>query len=260
MRTSSRLYVAGLALALGAVGSPAMASPRQSLDAGHVMGLHRRHNTGAQQSLNWAGYVRTGQSFTKASGTWTVPTLKTTYDGYSSTWVGIDGATPSDRYLIQTGTEADVSGGRRTYRAWWEVITPTDVAPEVVFPNLVINPGDSVSASVYRVSTGRWTMRINDNTTRHGASHTADFGGSGTTAEWIQEDTDVNGYISPAPNWGTVTFRRLLLDGVNPHLLPSESVDIIDRTGTRETSTSSPTPAGSSFTVAWVAPGTRTRA
>jgi hypothetical protein len=189
-----------------------------------------------------------------------VPTLKSTYDGYSSTWVGIDGASPDDRYLIQTGTEADVSGGRRTYRAWWEIITPTDVAPEVVFPNLVITPGDSISATVYQASAGRWTMRLRDNTTGHSASHTADFAGPGASAEWIQEDTDVNGYISSAPNWGAVTFRRLLLNAASPRLQPAEAVDIVDRDGTRETSTSLPTPSGSGFTVAWLATGTRTAA
>jgi hypothetical protein len=223
------------------------------------MGLHRTH-TGLQQSLNWAGYIRTGTALTSASATWTVPTVKSTYNGYSSTWVGIDGATSNDRYLIQTGTEADVSGGRRSYRAWWEVITPTNVAPETVFSTLTIRPGDSVSASVARTSTGRWTMRLRDNTTGRAASKTVSFAGPGTSAEWIQEDTDVNGYISAAPNWGQVTFRNLLLNGASPRLKPVEAVDIVDRAGTRETSTSKPSTAGNGFTVSWLAAGTRTYA
>jgi hypothetical protein len=189
-----------------------------------------------------------------------VPALKTTYDGYSSTWVGIDGASGNDRYLIQTGTEADVSGGRPEYRAWWEIITPTDVAPETLFDNLAIHPGDSISASVAKVATGKWVMRLRNNTTGHSASHTAAFAGSGSSAEWIQEDTDVNGYISSAPNWGSVTFRRLLLDHLNPKLQPGEAVDIVDTRGTREATTSAPSPAGSGFTVRWLATGTRTAA
>ncbi|MBE7190565.1 MAG: hypothetical protein INR67_19920, partial [Jatrophihabitans endophyticus] len=55
------------------------------------MGRHRPRSGGRQQSLNWAGYIRPGHGFTSLHGTWTVPTVKSTHDGYSSTWVGIDG-------------------------------------------------------------------------------------------------------------------------------------------------------------------------
>jgi hypothetical protein len=226
----------------------------------HIMGLHRRRAASKQQSLNWSGYIRTGRSLSKVSASWKVPTVSTSYDGYSSTWVGIDGATSSDGYLIQTGTEADVSGGRRSYRGWWEVITPTDPAPETVFTGLTVHPGDSMSATVFKAASGRWTMRLRDNTTGHTASHTADFAGLGSSAEWIQEDTDVNGYISAAPNWGSVTFRYLRLDGANPQLQSSEAVDIVDAKGTHEDVTSAPTSSGSGFTVTWLAPGTRTAA
>jgi hypothetical protein len=224
----------------------------------HIMGRHRRHANAKQQSLNWSGYIRAGHAFTTASGSWTVPTLTTAHDGYSSTWVGIDGASSSDRYLIQTGTEADVSSGRRSYRAWWEVITPTDVAPETLFPNLTVRPGDSISATVAQVSSGRWLMRLRNNTTGHSASHTATFAGPGSSAEWIQEDTDVNGSISTAPDWQSVTFRRLRLNGASPKLTPDDAVDIVDSHGTREDSTSTPNAAGNGFTVTWLATGTRT--
>lgn len=258
--------IAGAFTALTALGGPSAATSAPArLTAGHrvsphVMGLHRRRHGTREQSLNWSGYVRTGHGFTSASAAWTVPTLTSTDDGYSSTWVGIDGATSSDRYLIQTGTEADVSGGRRSYRAWWEVITPTDVAPETLFDNLTINPGDHVSATVSRLASGRWSMRLRDTTTGHTASHTTSFDGPGTTAEWIQEDTDVNGYISTAPNWHTVSFRSVRLNKANPKLQPSEAVDLVDSHGTREIATGAPTAAGDGFTVTWLAPGTRTYA
>jgi hypothetical protein len=224
------------------------------------MGRHRRHAGTNQQSLNWSGYIRGGAGFTSVSGSWTVPTVSPTVDGYSSTWVGIDGATASDGYLIQTGTEADVVGGQASYQVWWEVITPSDEAPETPFATLAVRPGDSVSASVSRTASGRWTMRVRDNTSRHSASHTVSFAGAGSSAEWIQEDTDVDGSISPAPDWGSVSFRRLLLDHANPKLQPSEAVDIVDGNGTAEDSTGAPTPAGSGFTVTWLAAGTPTRA
>jgi hypothetical protein len=262
-----RVLLATLLIAVSWAGIAASATASATASAAaadrtgrHVMGLHRRHADAKQQSLNWAGYIRAGSALTSVSGSWTVPTLTTTHDGYSSTWVGIDGATGSDRYLIQTGTEADVSGGRRSYRAWWEVITPTDVAPETLFGTLAVHPGDSISASVAKVSTGRWVMRLHDNTTGRSASHTASFAGSGSSAEWIQEDTDVNGYISAAPDWDSVTFRRLLLNHANPKLAPDEAVDLVDAQGTREAATSPPTSTGSGFTVRWLATGTRTAA
>ena len=268
----TRVALAAVALgagALGWLGPPTAAAPvdhpAAQLTAGHrvsphVMGLHHRRHGPRQQSLNWSGYVRTGAGFTSTSASWTVPTLTSTHDGYSSTWVGIDGATSSDRYLIQTGTEADVSGGRRSYRAWWEVITPTDVAPETLFDNLSIRPGDHVSASVSRLASGKWVMRLRDTTTGHSASHTAAFGGPGATAEWIQEDTDVNGYISAAPDWHSVTFRTVRLNKANPKLQAGEAVDLVDSHGTREAATGAPTAAGDGFTVTWLAAGTRTYA
>jgi hypothetical protein len=270
VKLTHRICAAMLVPALGALGS-LVVGPADVAEAAasthlahhvspHVMGRHRTHSDGKQQSLNWSGYIRGGSSFTSASGSWTVPTLTSTHDGYSSTWVGIDGATSGDSYLIQTGTEADVSGGRRAYRAWWEVITPSDEAPETLFSNLVINPGDSVSASVAKSSSGRWTMRLVDNTSGHSAQHTAAFAGTGKSAEWIQEDTDVNGYISTAPDWGSVTFRHLRLDGANPALAPAEAVDIVDSQGTREASTGAPTTSGDGFTVTWLATGTKTSA
>lgn len=238
--------------------NPAATSHRHRVSP-HVMGRHRAHS-GRQQSLNWAGYIRNGHGFTSVNATWTVPTVTSTHDGYSSTWVGIDGATSGDGYLIQTGTEADVSGGRRTYDAWWEVITPIDVAPETLFPKLSIKPGDSISASVTKAASGRWTMRLRDNTTGVSASHTTSFAGPGKSAEWIQEDTDVNGSISTAPDWHAVAFTRLALNGVNPKLKPAEAVDLVDSHGTREAATGAPTASGSGFTVTWLATGTKTRA
>jgi hypothetical protein len=43
-------------------------------------------------------------------------------------------------------------------------------------------------------------LRLRDLTTGHSASHTAELDGPGSSVEFIQEDTDVNGYISAAPD------------------------------------------------------------
>ena len=221
--------------------------------------MHTRAQA-SNHSLNWAGYVKTGSGFTSTAATWHVPALKTTYSGYSSTWVGIDGATSSDQYLIQTGTEGDVVSGKAQYRAWWEVITPSNVAPETLFSTLTIHAGDTIRATVAKNSAGTWTMSLNDSTTGKSASHTTSFAGPGKTAEWIQEDTDVNGYISAAPNWQSVNFSTIRLNSASPGLLSSQAMDIYDSHGTRETSTASPNATKDGFTATWLAAGTRTYA
>jgi hypothetical protein len=266
-----RLLVCLLSTALAASGwlavsTSALAAAAPHLHAGrhrvspHVIGRHKRRAGSNQHSLNWSGYIKAGSAITSSTAAWHVPALKTTDDGYSSTWVGIDGASSADAYLIQTGTEADVVNGRATYSAWWEVITPSDEAPETRFTSLTIHPGDSMSASVRKSASGKWTMRLSDNTTGHSASHTSAFAGPGSSAEWIQEDTDVDGAISTAPNWQSVTFSRITVNGANPALTASEAVDIVDSQGTREDVTSAPTPSGSGFTVSWLATGTQTSA
>lgn len=208
-------------------------------------------------STNWAGYAQTGSAgqFRSSTASWTVPKTATTYPGYSSTWVGVDGAANS--YLTQTGTEADVVNGKVSYYAWWEVITPSDPAPETRFSRFPISPGDAITASVVTNGTTS-TMTLTDTTTGQTASKTAAYTGPGASAEWIQEDTDVNGYISTAPNWGSVTFRAITVNGASPALTSSQSIDIVDGQGTQETRTSAPNSTANGFTTTWLATGTQT--
>jgi Peptidase A4 family len=214
--------------------------------------------TANDQSENWSGYIKTGSGLTSSTASWTVPTLSTADEGYSSTWVGIDGASSGDQYLIQTGTEADVVNGHASYDAWWEVITPTDEAPETLFTGLNVNPGDSITATVAKGSGGTWTMTLKDNNSGATGTHSSAFAGPGQSAEWIQEDTDVNGYISAAPDWGSVAFSGITVNGANPQLGSAEAVDIVDSQGTQEDSTGSPNGTGDGFGVTWLATGTPT--
>ena len=128
-----------------------------------------------------------------------------------------------------------------------------------MFP-IAVHPGDTVRATVSKGSTGKWTMSLHDYTTGKSASHTAAFAGPGRSAEWVQEDTDVDGYISAAPNWQSVAFSTIRLNGAPAGLLRSQATDIYDSHGTRETSTGAPSAAKDGFTVTWLAAGTRTYA
>jgi hypothetical protein len=253
--------VSAAALPLGAASAGAAAS----VVAGGIAG--GRHVSATSSSLNWSGYLKTGTGFTSTSANFKVPTLLTTYNGNSAAWVGLDGATASDHYLIQTGIEADVINHKASYYAWWEVITPTDAAPEVPFTSFPVKPGDSISASVTKGTSGHWTMTVKDNTTKKTATHTSSFAGKGTSAEWIQEDTDVNGFISTAPDWQSISFTSIRVNGASPKLASSQAIDIVSAPplggllgghGTRETQTSAPSSTKDGFSVKWLATGTRT--
>ncbi|MCW2496834.1 G1 family glutamic endopeptidase [Jatrophihabitans sp.] len=252
VRTTVLLVVA-VALSVAALAQPARAATRTE----SARLLHTRLMA-AGRSLNWSGYIKAGKALTSSSASWHVPAVKTSTPGYSSTWVGIDGATSKDGYLIQTGTESDVVGGKAQYRAWWEVITPSNAAPETLYSNFTIHPGDSMHATVSKLASGKWSMTLRDYTTGRTATHTAAFAGTGASAEWIQEDTDVNGYVSTAPNWGTVTISGITVNGANPALTASQAVEIVDAKNTREDSVSAPGASHDGFSVTWLAAGTRT--
>jgi hypothetical protein len=237
----------------------ALAAGGRVLGGDHPLLPHGRGGgatSAAMSSYNWAGYAKQG-SFTSASATWTVPTTLSSYNGYASTWLGLDGF--SDSYLTQTGIEEDVRNGRVSYDAWWEIITPSNVAPEVVFSGFTIRPGDSITGTVTATGSAT-TLTLKDNTTGKTATHSAAYAGPGTSAEWIQEDTDVNGFISAAPDWQRVAFSGAKTNGASAGLTSSESIDIVDSRGTRETATSAPNATHDGFTVTWLATGTKTRA
>jgi hypothetical protein len=262
---ATTLCTAGMSACLALPLLPATASAISPDAAGGLLlpGPHglRPASVGAtsEESENWSGYIRSGSSgaFNTSTASWTVPTVTSGHNGYSSTWVGIDGASSNDDYLIQTGTEADMVDGSASYFAWWEVITPSDEAPEVRY-NTTVRPGDTITASVTKKSSGSWSMSLTDHTSGVTSSHTSSYAGPGKSAEWIQEDTDVDNVISPAPDWHSVKFHSITLDGGNPDLSAGAKVEIYDELGTQEDTTSAPNSTDNGFTVKWVASGVGT--
>jgi hypothetical protein len=250
---------AAAAALVGAATAGLLCAAPGSASAG-VVHTHRLHGLSAagsyatRRSLNWAGYIKTGRRYTSVSASWRVPTVRTSINGYSSTWVGVDGAASGHRYLLQTGTEQDVVRGRASYYGWYEVITPTSVAPEQRIGGMTIHPGDSMTATLTRNGRGSWTFSLRDNTLREtGTLHLA-YAGPGRSAEWIQEDTEVNGTISAAPDWQSVTFTNATVNGAGADLAYRQAVNIVDTRGTVEASTGRPV-NGNAFTVTWLAPG-----
>jgi hypothetical protein len=153
-------------------------------------------------SSNWAGYVvLNGAPYTSASGVWTVPTIKTTNSGYSSSWVGVGGF--NGNTVIQIGTDQDCTSSTTVaapgekkfhgpvvassnsnsnvksnkprptactpnYYAWWELY-PENAEQRITTDSnglsFNVHPTDSMSASVALTGSNTWTLTITDTTT-----------------------------------------------------------------------------------------------
>ncbi len=204
------------------------------------------------QSDNWAGYTATGGTFTAVAGTWTVPNVDTTAGGAGdATWVGIGGANTHD--LIQAGTDATVLGtGRVRYTAWIEMLPQ---APETV--PLSVSPGDVVTVSLARQSSGDWLITFDDHTTGKHYQTTEQYDSSLTSAEWIEEAPAGGRRVLPLDNFGTVQFRdgSAVEDGrkVTIAQAGAQPITMINRSGQPIASPSALGSDGASFSVSRLA-------
>jgi hypothetical protein len=231
--------IAGLVAGTAFAFIPAVATGTVANAANHVMS----HTRNVFQSSNWSGYAKTG-SFSSAVGHWTVPTVSQTTNvpnRFSSQWVGIDGFNNSN--LIQTGTEADFFNGSAHYDAWWEILP----AAETVIPGITVHPGDSFTASVSRNSGTSWHISITDNSTGQSFSTNRTYTGAGTSAEWIEEATSVNGQIGPPAKFSTFSFTNLTANGANPGLTTAGEILLVQN-GITYSTPSAPS-GGNSFSV-----------
>jgi hypothetical protein len=204
--------------------------------------LTPHHRTAAFQSTNWSGYAVTG-TFTTAVGHWTVPNVTASADGgdrFSSQWVGIDGF--NNQNLIQTGTEADFVNGRASYIAWWEIL-PAAETPI----GLAVRPGDSITASVTKVSGTTWRIRIANTSTGQSFTTNRTYRGAGASAEWIEEATQVNGVVGPPAKFSSFSFTNLTANGASPNLNTSEEILLVQN-GITYSTPSAPS-GGNAFSV-----------
>ena len=212
-------------------------------------------------SSNWSGYAAEtnlnspqADSVTAVYGSWKVPTVTGSGTAYTAVWVGIDGYGSSS--VEQIGTEQDVVNGHAEYSVWWEMYP----AGSVTISSVDINPGDSITASVvYSTSTGKFTLSIEDTTNRESFS-IAESGSNlqRSSAEWIVEAPSSGEGILQLADFGTVTFTgaTATIDGVNGPISDSAwqavGIDIAAGQGSVETSLSSLTSNGTSFTDTYV--------
>jgi hypothetical protein len=195
--------VVGAALAVGGVfATDATGASSQNINAQQ------------EQSQNWSGYVvgsSSGQSFSSVSASWVQPTVKASPGGgtgYSAYWVGLGGSSEQSQALEQIGTAADVTGGKTSYYAWYELVPSAEQKL-----SLAVHPGDHMSGKV-TVSGTTVTVSMSDQTTGKSTTKTLQMSNPDTSsAEWIAEapaaQTSYGSYsILPLADFGSVTFTN----------------------------------------------------
>lgn len=183
-----RTFIAAVA---GAVAAIALAA---TSPAGATAVTHGRFHsaTGAtsalERSSNWSGVAVTGGTYTRAIGSWVVPTVKIAKSNrYAADWVGIGGYSSGD--LIQAGTSEETIGGHANYYAWTEILP----APESKISGFTVHPGDAMTVDVNQVSAGSWTITVTNHTTLQVFTQNLTYASTNSSAEWIHEAPTVGG-------------------------------------------------------------------
>ncbi|MGI8450111.1 MAG: G1 family glutamic endopeptidase, partial [Streptosporangiaceae bacterium] len=163
-------------------------------------------------SLNWAGYAanRARTTFRSVSASFPVPYVNCqgTTSSYSSHWVGLDGLGSSS--VEQVGIEADCSGSKAQYYAWYEMY-PKRVT--VVFP---VRAGNAVQASVtYKRSTRKFVLMLRDLTNGRRLTRTLKCAAKAclrSSAEVISEaPSNGTGGILPLADYRAESFSSITL-------------------------------------------------
>ncbi|MDA8332919.1 MAG: putative Ig domain-containing protein [Candidatus Dormibacteraeota bacterium] len=243
---------------------------------------------------NWSGYAVQGSqtaalAATSVTGTFTVPdlTYAASCSDVMSVWNGIDGS--SNEYLIQAGVElttvipygagaGSCTPGEFYITPWWEVITPTNLAPETYIETwdngsqAVVSPGDQVTVTINQVSLGAWDIILTDDTTGGTFDYAQYYGsdvsyaGPGASAEWIVEDSDQpsnpnctwpgNGlYLCPMPAYSPpVSFTGTGFNYTGAYG-ETDRIYMVDQSGNIVSQPSSLATNGD-FTVSYVGSGT----
>jgi len=206
-------------------------------------------------TYNWAGYAdssATDGTFTKVSGSWTVPKVTcTSEDMITSDWVGLDGF--ADATVEQDGTVSQCFEDKALYYSWYEMYPAGTV--EV---GTSVAAGDSISASVTR-SGSSYTLKLTDSThTANSFTKTATCSTStclDTSAEWIAERPAYGTTgIVPEAEFGTVKFSSAseTADGKTSTISgfsgTNYNITCVDSTGTYDIVATSALTGGAAFT------------
>jgi hypothetical protein len=213
-------------------------------------------NVVAASAFNWAGYADTAtkaQTFTKVSGSWTVPSVTcSAEDQITSDWVGLDGF--NSNTVEQLGTISWCYRGTPTYFTWYEMFPANTV--EV---GTALKPGDKISASVTRTGTS-YALKLTDATTAgNNISVTKTCALAtckDTSAEWISERPSFSTGIVPQAHYNAfkLTSGAQTASGTAGTIGTGPGVNaitMIDSTQAYNLGTVSGLTGGNSFSTTW---------
>jgi hypothetical protein len=210
------------------------------------------------ESYNWAGYAddsSTAGTFTKVSGSWSVPTVTcTAEDRISAQWVGLDGATTDT--VEQTGTAEQCFEDVAIYTTWYEMYPSATVTV-----GTTVEPKDSISASVDR-SGDSYTLKLTDSThTANSLSTTATCATStclDESAEWITERPEYSTTgIVPEAQITKVAFSKASetasgkTSNITGYSGTVYDITCVDSTGTYDIESTSSVTGGTAFNNFW---------
>jgi len=173
-----------------------------------------------------------------------------------SEWVGLDGlSTPT---VEQTGILGDCSGGSPSYYAWYEMYP----SAAVYFSG--VNPGDSITVSVYfNSSTNQFQLSLTDTTTGGSLNTSQQCPVSSCqrkSAEVITEAPSDSSGVVPLADFGTDNFTGSLVTSLagfhgtlatNPGYWTGDSITMTGASDTK--ATPSALQGGQAFSVLWEA-------
>jgi hypothetical protein len=167
---------------------------------------------------------------------------------FSGFWVGLDG--DGTKTVEQTGTAAECANGSAYYRGWFEMYP----SAQVYYKNLV-EPGDTMSASVVANGGGAFTLTLSDQTqgwtqTTHRTGATTAQRGS---AEIIAE-APFNGKVLPLSKFGTVSFAHAVINNAPAGNARPAALTLVSPAGVTEARPSA-LANGQNFTVTWASSG-----
>lgn len=198
-------------------------------------------------TLNWAGYVASGGTYTSVSSTWTQPAVLCSSKGIVSFWVGLDGW--GDGTVEQDGTGVDCRSGSPQYYAWWEIY-PTN--SQQTYSGVTVAPNDVMTSTV-SFANGSYTLVLSDTTQGWSRTTTAaaPSGAKNVSAEVIAEAATINNAVSALPNFGQAAFSSTTVNGGSLQDAAAQSVDMTNSNGSVIASTGATDAAGGAFAVTY---------
>lgn len=179
--------------------------------------LRRRVKFNTVASNNWSGFAAYGDHFRFVTTTYSIPSLNCAVSpsgSFDSEWVGLDGYTSAT--VEQIGTDATCSGTTPEYFAFYEMY------PSASVQFTGVSPGDSITASVfYSSSTGKWNLKLVDNTAQAVLSQSLACPSGSTcnnaSAEIISEVPNGGPPAASLADYGTVGFTQIAITDTSAH-------------------------------------------